>query len=268
LNLEGAVYEPRFMDSDDRTELVAWLETLHPIWEERHPPRRQTRDGQRERRLLRPVYWLGGWQFACLNYYNPPNYVEDRVVAAEPMPPVLSRLTARIEARARRSEEVLPVGWCLNTCLINFYGHVFREGRWVDAARVGGHRDHEPGPVGSLSLGARARFQFTTAPKGPVDRDVIAEQWLTDGSMLLFSTPRLKKELYHRVPNVSPAGEWTFSVPLPDIRVRRVNLTLRYVPPAHIVPFDQLGTQARADIHGYVATLAEHAPFWSEALSR
>ena len=268
MNLEGAYYDPTFIGDEDRAELVSWLETLHPLWEERHPSRRRARDGQQERRLLRPVYWLGGWQFACLNYYNAPRYVEDRVVAAEPFPPVLARLAARMEAQARRSSEAPPEGWCLNTCLINFYGEVFRRGRWVDAARVGGHRDHEPGPVGSLSLGARARFQFTTAPKGPVDRDVIAEQWLTDGSMLLFSTPRLKKELYHRVPCVSAAAGWSFSVPLPDIRVRRVNLTFRHVPPTHIVPFHALGSQARDDIQHYVAKLAEHAPFWSEALSR
>jgi len=268
VSLPGAVYEPGFVGTEDREALVDWLETLHPIWEKRHSDRRSVRQGQRERRLLRPVYWLGGWQFACLNYYSPPDYVRDRVVAAEPLPPVLARLAGALEDRAHAEFDDIPAGWCLNTCLINYYGRVHRESRWVDAGRVGGHRDHEPGPVASLSLGARARFQFTTAPRGPVDRDVVAEWWLEDRSMLLFSTPRLKKELYHRVPNVSHAGGWDFPVPLSDVRVRRINLTLRHVPPAHIVPFARLGERARLDIQPYVEVLARHSPFWREALSR
>ena len=32
--------------------------------------------------------------------------------------------------------------------------------RWVDVARVSEHRDFEPGPVASISLGERALFQF------------------------------------------------------------------------------------------------------------
>jgi len=268
VNLDGAVYQPKFIGPEERAELVAWLGALHPVWEKRHPDRRTVRDGQRERRLLRPVYWLGGWQFACLNYYNPRDYVADRVVAAEPLPPILTRLTERIEAQVRRDYLDIPPGWRLNTCLVNFYGKVQRGGRWVDTARVGGHRDHEPGPDVSLSLGARARFQFTTVPKGPVDRDVVAECWLTDSSLLIFATHRLKRELYHRVPNVSHAGGWGFPVPLDDIRVRRVNLTLRYVPKEHIVPYHRLGVVAKEDIRPYVTELAHHAPFWREALSR
>ena len=41
---------------------------------------------------MRPVYWLGGWQFACLDYYRPPDGVDDRCVRAEPFPAVLAKL--------------------------------------------------------------------------------------------------------------------------------------------------------------------------------
>src|SRR3712207_7147345 len=40
-------------------------------------------------------------------------------------------------------------GWHLNTCLVNFYGSRLEDGRWVDTARVGEHKDFEPGPVRS-----------------------------------------------------------------------------------------------------------------------
>ncbi len=265
MNTPGAHYEPKFIDDADRTELTAWLETLSPIWEDRHPDRRALRPGQKTRRLLRPVYWLGGWQFACLNYFHPPDHVDDRVVAAEPFPPVLARLVGRIEKMAREVYTEFPEGWKLNTCLINFYGLTLRDGRWIDTARVGGHRDYEPGPMASLSLGARARFQFATRHRGPADEDVVAEQWLADSSMLLFGTPRLKSELYHRIPRVERAGDWDFPIPLDDFKVRRVNFTFRYVPDSNIVALGELGEVARLDIDRYVAELARHSPFWAEA---
>src|SRR6476469_9622628 len=80
----GLHYDPAFLGARDRDEILAWLRTIHPIWEDRYP------DGHREqRRLLRPVYWLGAWQFACLDYYRPPHGARDRAVRAEPFPPVL-----------------------------------------------------------------------------------------------------------------------------------------------------------------------------------
>ena len=44
------------------------------------------------------MYWLGNWQFACLDYYRPPKGVKDRCVRAEPFPPVLQRQVEKIEA--------------------------------------------------------------------------------------------------------------------------------------------------------------------------
>ena len=53
--------------------------------------------GQVQRPLLRPVIWLGNWQFACLGYYEPPRRVHDAAVEAEPFPPVLAKIAADAE---------------------------------------------------------------------------------------------------------------------------------------------------------------------------
>ena len=265
---DGVIHQERFILKPEKAALMEWLETLHPLWEHRHGDERGLRQGQKRRRLLRPVYWLGGWQFACLNYYNPPDYIHDRVVEAEPFPDVLSAIVARVEARALatfRPEDV-PPGWCLNTCLINLYGLVRRGERWVDVGRVGGHHDSEPGPVASLSLGARARFQFATKARGHEEENIVLEHWLKDRSLLVFASPRWKKEVFHRVPRVARQDQYVFDLPVEDFRIRRVNFTLRYVPPEHIVPFSQLAAPARSKVEGYVRTLAESAPFYARAL--
>src|SRR5687768_12950531 len=157
----------------------------------RYSTRRPPPPGREQRRLLRPVYWLGNWQFACLGYYEPPRGVRDRCVAAEPFPPALARIVADIEARVRaRFPRVdVPPGWRLDTCLVNLYGSRLEGERWVDAARVGEHRDFEPGPVASLSIGERALFQFVErGERGAPART----QWLDDGSLQVFGGPRWK----------------------------------------------------------------------------
>lgn len=266
---DGIIHEERFIRKPEKAALTAWLETLHPLWEERHSDERGLRQGQKRRRLLRPVYWLGGWQFACLNYYNPPDYVEERVVAAEPFPEILQRVVDRVEERTRGhfAPEDIPAGWRLNTCLINLYGLVRRGERWVDVGRVGGHHDSEPGPVASLSLGARARFQFATKPRGHEDENVVLEHWLKDRSLLVFGSPKWKESVFHRVPRVARQDQYVFDLPVEDFRIRRVNFTLRYVPPEHIVPFAQLSPASSEKIRGYMQSLADNAPFFANAMS-
>ena len=95
------VYEPDFIDRAARAEIEAWLATLVPLWEMRYSTKRAPPSGKQQRPLLRPVYWLGNWQFACLGYYEPPRRTLDAAVAAEPFPPVLARLVAQIEKRVR-----------------------------------------------------------------------------------------------------------------------------------------------------------------------
>jgi alkylated DNA repair dioxygenase AlkB len=215
------------------------------------------------------VYWLGGWQFACLDYYRPPA-VRDRCIRAEPFPPPLERLVQRIEKTSRRLYRGpdLPDGWHLNTCLINLYGWQTGSGRRVDTARVGEHRDFEPGPVASLSLGERALFQFVT--RGGKDRPsrVKAERWLDDGSLLIFGGDQWKHRTLHRVQRVEQRRGERFAIDVEGFDTRRINFTLRWVPDEHIVPFARLARPARNDVERYVAELARHSPFFRRELER
>lgn len=262
----GHHYFPDFLSESDRRELLAYLATLAPIWENRYPERRALPEGKTQRRLLRPVYWLGGWQFACLEYYRPPRGVRNRVVAAEGFPPVLARLVAEIERRIGRlfSSADVPTGFALNTCLVNFYGNRLEGGRSVDVARVGEHRDFEPGPVASLSLGERALFQFVARGQSSAP---LLSQWLDDGSLQIFGGATFKDGALHRVQRVARNAELDLPPKIDGFRTRRVNFTFRYVPPEHIVRFADLAEPAKSDVRGYVERLAEHSRFFRAALT-
>jgi alkylated DNA repair dioxygenase AlkB len=265
----GLHYDPGFVSAEDRAALVRWLETLHPIWEDRFTDRRAAATGA-QRRLLRPVYWLGSWQFACLDYYRPPNGVLDRCVRAEPFPPVLARLVARIETLARGMYRgpALPARWRLNTCLVNLYGSVEQDGKTVDTARVGDHRDFEPGPVASLSLGERALFQFVARGRRGEPSSVVAQQWLDDGSLMLFGGETWKDRTLHRVQRVDRRAGAAFRFPVEGFATRRVNFTLRFVPDRHVCRFAELSPRARDDVRRYVAELARRSAFFRRELER
>jgi alkylated DNA repair protein (DNA oxidative demethylase) len=266
---EGQHYDPRFVAAKDRARIVEWLSLLHPIWEQRFSTRRPPPQGQEQRYLLRPVYWLGNWQFACLDYYRPPHGIHGRCVRAEPFPDVLAELVSRIEERARsmfRGAD-LPARWHLNTCLVNFYGS---RGS-ADTARVGEHRDFEPGPVASVSLGERALFQFVKSSR-PGDRDeVVSQTWLADSSLQIFGGERWKRQHFHRVQRVTDEGT-RFELRIPEtptgerFETRRVNFTFRYVPDEHVIAFRELPEEARLDVRAYVEELARNSPFWAQAL--
>jgi hypothetical protein len=261
------VYEPGFIDAGAREEILAWLKTLHPLWELRYSTKRPLPPGKQQRSLLRPVYWLGNWQFACLGYYEPPKRIHHVAVAAEPFPPVLARLVAAIEKRVRAGfpPSAVPRRWHLNTCLVNFYGSREQGGKLVDTARVGEHRDFEPGPVASLSIGERARFQFVR--RGQLDAPPVRTQWLEDNSLQIFAGPRWKDDLLHRVQRVDDKHDLDLPPKLPGFRTRRVNFTFRYVPDEHVTPYAQLPATVRDDIRDYVAELAAHSPFFAKALA-
>lgn len=262
------VYQPGFIDEAARSEILSWLATLHPLWEMRYSTKRPPPAGKQQRALLRPVYWLGNWQFACLGYYEPPKRVTGVAVTAEPFPPVLARLVADIERRVRGGfpPATIPRRWQLNTCLINFYGHRLSDGERVDAARVGEHRDFEPGPVASLSLGERARFQFV--PRGVRDAAPVRTQWLEDNSLQIFGGPRWKDDLLHRVQRVEDKHQLDLPPAIPGFRTRRVNFTFRYVPRDHVIDYASLPLAARGDVADYVAELARHSPFFAAELAR
>ena len=260
------MYEPGFVDDGARAEILAWLATLAPLWEQRYSTRRPLPPGKQQRALLRPVYWLGNWQFACLGYYEPPRRSRDVAVAAEPFPPVLARLVADIERRVRAGfpPPAVPRRWRLNTCLVNFYGERRDGDRTVDAARVGEHRDFEPGPVASVSLGERARFQFVR--RGARDAPPVRTQWLDDRSLQIFGGPRWKDDLLHRVQRVDDKHGLDLPPAIDGFRTRRVNFTFRYVPDEHVVPFARLPPAARDDVRAYVTALAARSPFFAAEL--
>jgi alkylated DNA repair protein (DNA oxidative demethylase) len=262
------VYDPAFIDDAAYAETLTWLATLRPLWEMRYSTRRPLPPGKQQRPLLRPVYWLGNWQFACLGYYEPPKRTHDVAVAAEPFPPVLARMVATIERRVRTGfpAAVVPRRWHLNTCLVNFYGDREEAGKTIDAARVGEHRDFEPGPVASLSLGERARFQFVR--RGARDAPPVRTQWLEDRSLQVFGGPRWKDDLLHRVQRVDDKLDLDLPPSIDGFRTRRVNFTFRYVPDEHVVPFAQLPQVARDDVRDYVAMLATSSRFFASELAR
>ncbi len=261
------VYETSFVDARAREDILRWLATLVPLWELRFSTLRPLPAGKQQRPLLRPVYWLGNWQFACLGYYEPPKRTLDVAVAAEPFPPVLARLVAQVERRVRSGfpPRFVPRRWHLNTCLVNFYGDRIDGDREVDAARVGEHRDFEPGPVASISLGERARFQFVR--RGARDAPPVRTQWLEDGSLQVFGGPRWKDDLLHRVQRVDDKHAFDLPPAIAGFRTRRVNFTFRYVPDEHVVPFASLPPRARDDVRGYVTTLAASSAFFAAALA-
>lgn len=267
----GLYYDERFLRERERADVLVWLQGIYPLWEQRYSHLRPPPDHQPQRRLLRPVYWLGNWQFACLDYYRPPHGVVDRCVAAEPLPAVLASVVTEIEAITRRmfrNVVDLPRGWHLNTCLVNLYGRRREGDRWVDSARVGEHRDFEPGPVASLSLGERALFQFVKSQR-PGERDgVVSQQWLDDGSLQIFGGDRWKRRTFHRVQRVDQREGIIFDLNVADFETRRLNFTFRYVPTEHVTPFARLSPEARADVEGYVRTLAQHSGFFASALSQ
>lgn len=265
---KGLYYDSSFLQAHEEKEILSWLETVHPIWENRFSKSNPPPAGESQRKLLRPVYWLGNWQFACLDYYRPPRGIQFRCVEAEPYPPVLKRLIHKIEKLAHQffSPKEIPAGWTLNTCLINYYGsHIVNEKK-NDVARVGEHKDFEPGPVASLSLGERAVFQFVKSRGRGHRSDVVVQQWLENGSLQLFGGERYKDQLFHRVQRVEKKAGFSFPIKVEDFVVRRINFTFRYVPKAHIQPLKNFPPHLRADLKDYVAELAKHSSFFAAQL--
>ena len=189
---------------------------------------------------------------------------------AEPFPPVLARLIERVEAIVRRRfrPEFVPAGWRLNTCLVNLYGSRIEEGRRTDVARVGEHKDFEPGPVASISLGERALFQFVSSPRPGARGAVVHQQWLDDRSLQIFGGDAWKRNVFHRVQRVDRRAGIRFDLPVEGFETRRVNFTFRHVPEEHIVPFAALSTGARHDVRRYVEELARYSGFFAKELVR
>lgn len=258
--ISSVIYEPNGLAPALRNQLVEWVQSLHPLWEHR--------DKEQNRQLLRPVYWLGNWQFACLDYYHPPRGILNRCVTAETFPPPLRALTQKLENRARKEfpPSYFVKGWRLNTCLVNYYGTRIENGKRDDMARVGEHRDFEPGPVGSYSLGESALFQFVKSHGRGHPSQVVYQTWLEDNSLLLFAGRRFKDELFHRVQRVGRGKGHRFQTHFENFETRRINFTFRYVPPQHIVRYRDLPKASRDLVKPYMKELAEFSDFFKGEL--
>ncbi len=188
---------------------------------------------------------------------------------AEAYPPVIAEVVSRIEnfVRDNFAEKDIPRGWRLNTCLVNFYGNKLENGKQVDAARVGEHKDFEPGPIGSVSFGEKALFQFVASAHREAQSRVVIQQWLEDSSLQVFGGDKFKKQFFHRVQRVENKKQnSSFTLATKNFTTRRLNLTFRYVPEEHIVPLQKLPQPLQKDISEYVQELSLNSPFWKDSL--
>ncbi len=268
MSKKGHIYLPQFVKKSEKEEILHYLSTIYPLWEMRYSASNPPPQGE-NRRLLRPVYWLGNWQFACLDYYHPPKGLFNRCVRAEEFPPVLQSLIQKIESIVHSEflEKDVPARWEMNTCLINYYGNQIQDGgKKLDAARVGEHKDFEPGPVASISFGEKALIQFVKSLGKNYSSEVVFQQWLEDCSLQIFGSDRFKKQLFHRVQRVESKGLKFDHLNTESFETRRINFTFRYVPREHFVDFQRLPANLKSDITPYVAKLAERSSFFKSAL--
>lgn len=268
------IYQKDYVTASDKKNILDYLATLYPIWENRYSASNPPPPDESNRSLLRPVYWLGNWQFACLDYYHPPKGINHRCVQAEKFPPVLQKIINDVEKMVhdKFSEKDIPHDWHLNTCLINYYGDKIeldpdtKLTKKTDVARVGEHKDFEPGPVASISFGEKAMFQFVKSSGKSQKSDVVLQQWLDDSSLQIFGGDKFKKQLFHRVQRVESKGNIFKKTNTTEFETRRINFTFRYVPRDHIQPYFRLPENLRNDINGYVSELATKSKYWAEQL--
>lgn len=261
----GFSYLPRFIQADEAEELIAYFGAVSPIWERRHQEGQHQRSGKQGRRLTRPVYWLGAWQFASLGYYAEPDYRLDRCVRAEGFPDVmqgiLDRLRGPLDELHRGSAR--DTGGLPNTCLINYYGREVGDGQPRDYARLRMHRDGEPGPVVMFSIGQPGLLEF-------LDPDVSPEPelsvWTRHRSVTILSGPDFKDRLYHRIVQVRTGQDPALRCSLDNFELRRVSVSFRHVGDDLITDFGELPQERRELVRGYVQELAEHSEHFAGQL--
>lgn len=263
LELDGLSYMPRFMSVDEAEELASAFAQLHPIWERRHALDDRPRQGAGQRRLTRPVYWLGGWQFASLGYYAHPDHLVDRCVRSDPFPEILQTLLQRMEPHLTQHHQVasLPP---YSSALVNFYGSEVDGARVKDMSRLRAHHDSEPGPVVMLSVGQPALFEFVERPD---DAEAVLSLWARHRSAVVISGRRFKDVLYHRVTRVRHGKEPELHCKLDDFRVRRISVSVRHVPQEHIKSVAALSAEARKVVLPYVRQLAETSTVFRNQLA-
>lgn len=260
---DGFSYLPRFMSAEEGEALIAYFESLTPIWERRHPKSQHSRDGARGRRITRPVYWLGAWQFACLGYYAEPDHREGRCLRAEGFPAAMETVLGRLRpllADHDCSEVREPIP---NTCLINYYGAETGEGPPRDQARLRMHRDGEPGPVIMFCVGQPGLLEFVDPARGGEPELSV---WTRHRSVVVFSGSEFKERLYHRITRVRYGAEPALKSPIEGFALRRVSVSFRHVPEPLISDFDGLPSAAQELVRPYVEQLAGASEHYARQL--
>lgn len=268
IDTPGFTYLPRFITQPESEALLRYFGSLKPLWESRYVGDRASREGQSSRRLTRPVYWLGAWQFACLGYYAAPNHLEEKCLRAEPLAPELVSVLERLAPKLAEHQAPEERGQQPNTCLINYYGSELTKdakGRTqpVDYARLKMHRDGEPGPVVMFSLGQPALFEFVDGARPETPELAV---WLANRSVVILSGPHYKDHLYHRVTRVRHGDSPVMPEVLDDFRLRRVSVSFRFVPEAHIKSLHELSPGVQDQVRGYVEQLAASSPHFAREL--
>lgn len=262
IEVPGFSYLPRFITAAEGDALIDYFGELAPLWEQRFREGENPRGGDHSRRLTRPVYWLGAWQFACLGYYAEPDHREDRCVRAEPFPDVMQAILDRLLPNLRAHDESYDSA--PKSCLVNYYGREIGDGPPRDYARLRMHRDGEPGPVVMFSIGQPGLLEFVDA-----DRDEAVELgvWTRHRSVTILSGPEFKDRLYHRITRVRHGLEPAMRSRLDGFEVRRVSVSFRHVPEELIVDFDGLSPESRDKVRDYVEELARHSAHFRRQLS-
>ncbi len=259
----GFSYLPRFIGAEEADALIAYFGGIRPLWEQRHRDVDHDRPGEHSRRLTRPVYWLGAWQFACLGYYAEPDHREDRCLRAEPFPRVMNTILDRLRPILQSHDETFED--VPNSCLINYYGREVGDGPPRDYARLRMHRDGEPGPVVMFSIGQPGLLEFVDPDESDAAELAV---WTRHRSVCVLSGPEFKDRLYHRITQVRFGDEPAIASRIEGFDVRRVSVSFRHVPEALISEFDELSTQSRALVRDYVEDLAEDSTHFRAQLER
>ena len=262
----GFSYLPRFIHADEAEELIEYFGSVSPIWERRHHDAQHQRNGESRRRLTRPVYWLGAWQFASLGYYAEPLYREDRCVRAEGFPDVMQRILSRLRSPLQELHGAAgptQPGQLPNTCLINYYGREVGLGQPRDYARLRMHRDGEPGPVVMFSIGQPGLLEFLDPEVSPEPELSV---WTRHRSVTILSGPDFKDRLYHRIVQVRTGQDPALRCTLDNFEPRRVSVSFRHVADDLISDFGELPEDKRALVRGYVRELAEHSAHFAKQL--
>ncbi len=264
IELPGLTYRPQFISKAESEQLIAYFGGLHPLWEQRHRDTGKERSDQHHRRLTRPVYWLGAWQFACLGYYAEPDHREHRCMRGESFPPVIGTILTRLHEVLTEQHVVPPeLDDLPNSCLINYYGREVGKGVPRDYARLRMHRDHEPGPVIMFNIGQAGLLEFLDPDRAPEPELAL---WMRHRSIAIISGADFKDRLYHRITQVRTGDLPAMHSQVPNFELRRVSVSFRYVPPKLIEDFSEFPGDSQEQVRDYVETLAENSEHYQQQL--